>query len=142
VAYRAANRALTSVSELRMIAGIDLEQYGCLASSLAALPTATGINVNTAGPPVIAALADMMSLETAEEIVRERPDGGYGSMAEFLAQPPLAGQGISPDGLVLESDYFLVNSRSGFGQSEIQMYSLLNRGAAGVKVFNRSIGTY
>lgn len=142
VPYRTANRVLTSVSELRMIGGIDAEQYGCLAPNLAALEPGTGINVNTAGELVIASLAPMMSLETAEEIVRERPEGGYASPAEFLNQPPLAGLVVSPAGLALESDYFLVSGRSGFGQSEIQMYSLLYRGAASVRVVNRSIGTY
>ena len=56
--YRAANRPLLQVNELRLVRGIDASVYQRLEPHVCALPTPSAINVNTASIPVLMALAD------------------------------------------------------------------------------------
>lgn len=141
--YRAGNRPLVNPSELLLVAGISPEQYDCLAESVTALPVPTALNVNTASAPALAALAPRLTPAAGEQLVKERPTDGYGQVADFLAQPPLAGSGLNGDGLDLASSYFLVEGRAQYGGAEVRLYSVLQRGESGkITVLGRSIGTY
>ncbi|MDF1577692.1 MAG: type II secretion system minor pseudopilin GspK [Desulfurivibrionaceae bacterium] len=140
-AYLAANRPMTSPSELLLIEGFTPEIYLCVKEHVAALPGPTKINLNTAGPVVISTLSPGLSVAAAEEIVMARPDDGYASIADFLADPALAGTGINPDGLSLTSGYFMARARAVFGEAEVELYTLFSRTTL-VEVVARSIGTY
>lgn len=141
-AYLAGNRLLVSPSELLLVEGVTPDNYDCLADHIGALPIATKININTAGPVVIAALSDKITNNVAEEIVKDRPENGYNNMADFLAHPGLAGSGITADGLTLTSDFFMTRGQAMFGEAEIGLYSLVSRRSGAVKILGRSIGTY
>jgi general secretion pathway protein K len=140
--YLAGNRLLTSPSELLLVEGVSPDNYGCLAEHITALPIATPINVNTADAVVIAILSGNISVADAVEIVKDRPENGYVSLADFFAHPNLAGSGISAEGLALASDYFMIEGQAVFGEAEIGLYSLIARRSGMVEVFGRSIGTY
>ncbi|MEN8142674.1 MAG: type II secretion system minor pseudopilin GspK [Thermodesulfobacteriota bacterium] len=140
--YLAANRLLTSPSELLLVDGVSVENYGCLNNHLTALPAASAINLNTAGPEIISALSDKISLAAAEEIVKDRPEEGYRDIADFLAHPALAGSTITADGLSLTSDFFLVRGQASFGDAEIRLNSVVARRPDTVEILGRSIGTY
>ncbi|MFO7607361.1 MAG: type II secretion system minor pseudopilin GspK [Desulfurivibrionaceae bacterium] len=141
-AYLAANRPMKSPTELMLVEGITPEIYGCLQSHIAALPAATKININTADPMVIATLSDTLTIEIAEEIVGDRPEDGYENMAEFMNHPALAASGIADGGLALTSDFFMARGLAVFGDSDIELYSLISRNSGLVEVLGRSIGTY
>jgi general secretion pathway protein K len=140
-AYLAGNRLMVSPSELLLVEGVTPDNYACLADHLAALPIATPININTAGAVVISTLSDKITTDAAAEIVKDRPDKGYGGVADFLAHPSLAGSGITADGLGLASNFFIIEGHAMFGEAEINLYSLIDR-RSGVVVSGRSIGTY
>lgn len=141
--YLAANRPMTSSSELLLIEGVAPEIYRCVKDHVAALPGPgpTKININTAGPVVISTLSPGLTVAAAEEIVRERPDDGYAGINDFLADPALAGTGIIPGGLSLTSGYFMARARAVFGEAEVELYTLFYRTTL-VEVSARSIGTY
>jgi general secretion pathway protein K len=141
-AYLAGNRLLASPSELLLVEGVTPDNYSCLEDHIAALPIATGININTAGAVVIASLSDKISISAAEEIVKDRPENGYNSIADFLADPGLAGSEITADGLVLASDFFMTRGQAIFAEAEIGLYSLVDRRSGKVEIWGRSIGTY
>ncbi len=141
-AYLAANRLMTSPSELLLVEGVTPDDYACLDDYIAALPIATKININTAEAVVIASLSDNISISAAEEIVRDRPENGYSSMEDFLNHPGLAGAGLTADGLGLASDFFMTRGQAIFGEAEIGLYSLVARRDGQVKILGRSIGTY
>lgn len=141
--YRTGNRPMAAPSELLLVAGISPEIYGCLAESITTLPVTTTLNVNTASPLALTALSDRLTPDKAEQLVKERPVGGYKDLAAFLASPALAGTGLTGDGLGLTSDYFLVEAQAIFGHAELRLYSVLHRSETGlITVIRRSTGTY
>ncbi|HSH13754.1 MAG TPA: type II secretion system minor pseudopilin GspK, partial [Desulfurivibrionaceae bacterium] len=141
--YRTGNRPMTSPSELLLVAGITPEKYSCLADSITTLPATTLLNVNTASALALASLSDRLTPDKAEQLVKERPAEGYGQLTDFLAQPALAGTGLTAAGLGLAGDYFLVEARTIFGHAELRLYSVLQRSATGtITVLSRSITTY
>jgi general secretion pathway protein K len=140
--YLAGNRLLASPSELLLVEGVTPDNYACLEEHITVLPTETAINVNTADAVVIATLSGKISVAEAAEIVKDRPENGYASLADFFAHPNLAGSGISAEGLALASEYFMIQGQAVFGEAEIGLYSLIDRRQKIAAVFGRSIGTY
>ena len=57
VPYRTANQLISSSSELALINGFDYDKYEQVRDFIMALPTPTGININTASPEVLSSLA-------------------------------------------------------------------------------------
>ncbi len=75
VPYRAANREMVSISELKMVKGFspavedEKADYDLLLPHVTALPEVTLININTATPAVIASIDESLK-EKAEDISR------------------------------------------------------------------------
>ncbi len=78
-AYRAANRTIGSVDELRRVKGIDDRVFIALSPFITALPATTNaprtwININTAPQEVLRAVLDKVSDDEIVEIIRVRVD--------------------------------------------------------------------
>lgn len=89
--YRVANQPVSDVSELRLIKGFTPEIIAKLRPYVCALPAPALLNVNTADPVILAALAIRMTSRNASELSSQRPANGYASVDEFLAQPVFNG---------------------------------------------------
>ncbi len=142
-AYRAANRPLSTPGELALVYGFDNQAFEqCLKPLLSALPEATALNVNTAPAMVLAALSDQLDLKKAEQLIADRPEKGYPTLADFLAHPALAGSGLDAENatgfLDVQSNYFMVQSQALIGQSHLTLYSLLKREGKAVRVLRRN----
>lgn len=141
--YRAANRLMASASELRLVHGVTAEAYKKLAPLVVALPKRTAININTAPAAVLAMVDDNLTIADGEAMVTERDNKGYLSVQEFIGkQPLLNGRQISEEGLIVKSDYFLLNAMSEFDNARSQQFSLLERQGGVVKVMMRGQGAY
>lgn len=140
--YRTANQPLISPSELLLVQGMSSHGYQCLAPLLSALPAGTLININTAPAAIIASLADDISLPQAENLIARRPLNGYGEVVDFLAEPELVASGLTKNSFTLSSDFFLVQSKASMGRGKNTLSSLLQRVENGVKVLQRTMGTY
>lgn len=140
--YRAANAPFVSVSELRLLQGMDEEIFAALAPHVCALPSAEPINVNTATAPVLMSLVDGLTEAEAEALIEGRGEEGYADIGTFLQADSLAGRTI-PDGLVgVQSSYFVVTSQVLFGRISVSYQSLLRRSATGeTRVLMRAQGT-
>jgi general secretion pathway protein K len=137
--YRNANRPLASVSELRLIKGVDGAIYERLAPYVAALPTAATINVNTAPVTVLRSLADGLTESDAESLVEARGEDGFASVEDFLKQDVLAGRTIEAEGLSVNSTYFRVHAETRVGRVGARLVSLVERPSDGpVRVIMRS----
>ena len=125
--YRAANRPMASVDELRLIRGFDAQTVRALLPYVTVLPSATNtINVNTASPVVLAALTGI-DLQTAERIVKERVGKPFNNPGEFNSKlAPLP----SPAGIDVKSPYFLVTLDTSIGRHERHSEALLQRDAS------------
>ncbi len=122
--YRTANGPMASVTELRLLANMDAEQYDRLAPFVTALPAAAGlININTAPGPVLAALAPGMDPVQA---------GGYARpQTPWLLPGDLTGQeaGFAPEVGVMttQSRLFEASILVRHGTQRLLLRSLIHR---------------
>ena len=124
--YRAANRPMASVDELRLIRGFDAKTVAALLPYVTVLPVVTNdINVNTASPVVLAALTGM-DLPTAKRIAEDRGSTSYKTIDEFKSKLP---RGSTPPtaGIILKTDFFLVTLDTSIGRHERRSEALLQR---------------
>jgi general secretion pathway protein K len=138
-AYRAANRALSDVSELRLLLEMSEADYQRLLPFVSALPADATLNVNTASAQVLASLAEGLPLDTAEGLVASRGAQGYADVASFVAQLP--GLQVQSQGLAVGSQYFQVVSEVSVGDRRQVLRSTLQRASDGrVYVLARDLG--
>ncbi|MGL5265507.1 MAG: type II secretion system minor pseudopilin GspK [Plesiomonas shigelloides] len=112
---------LTDVSEIRPVQGMDAELYQRVAPVLCTIPEKNlRINVNTLGedntPLLEAVFTPDLSRMQAEQILRERPQQGWESVAAFLQTPALADVDSAVKQrlktlLTVSSDYFRLSVR-------------------------------
>ena len=139
VSYRTANAPAAHVSELRLIRGIEAEHLEVLEDLLCVLPTTElAINVNTAGPGVLASLSPSLAegqLEAFTEAVRDYDDVGLVT-AEFPDLTPAV------DALTVSSQYFRVNVRAQVDDSQAELSSLLRRDPSSgqIELISRDLG--
>ncbi|MCG4453613.1 type II secretion system minor pseudopilin GspK [Pseudomonas sp. MMS21-TM103] len=138
-AYRAANRALADVSELRLLLEMTEVDYRRLLPWVSALPADATLNVNTASARVLASLVEGLPLSTAEDLVVRRAGQGYADLPSFLAQlPRLQVQGQR---LAVGSQYFQVISEVSVGDRRQVLRSTLQRASDGsLYVLARDLG--
>lgn len=171
LAYRAANRPFLSVSELRMVNGVnelDGETYTQLERNVSALPEQTGFNVNTATVEGLRMLAAHIDQEKAEEILRWPEDRvpKYPACGDIILDDTDVGAGEVPapfdtmdtlknavkegnnvlqneTGIVFASEYFQLRTDVALGSVQLTQFSLLHRSAEGkVQVLSRARGEY
>lgn len=91
--YRAGNRPMAAVSEIRAVKGVSREVYASLKPYLCAGdadgPSTLNINMLTErhAPLLAALLGENATLRTAADIIAARPAGGYSDKAAFMAEP-------------------------------------------------------
>jgi general secretion pathway protein K len=125
--YRAANRPMASVDELRLVRGFDAKTVAALLPYVTVLPLATNdINVNTAPPAVLAALVPGLDLPTAQRIAEDRSSTPYKNVADFNRKLP-RGMTTPTVGMVVKTDFFLVTLDTSIGRHERRTEALLQR---------------
>lgn len=127
--YRSADQPMMDESELRLLLEMEPEMYRLISGYVAAVPDpAAPLNINTAPAPVLASLTDALSIEAAEALVANREEqGGFESVAAFLQDPALAGSGLAPDGLGVQSGFFRVSVRARFLDRFAYLTSIIQR---------------
>lgn len=136
---RAANRTMVHASELRLVRGVTAEAWAALQPHVVALPTGTSINVNTATPIVLMALAEGLTEPAARRLAES---ARHESLATFdeaivgLGLPP-----VPPAGLDIASDYFVARAEIELDGIPIGYTSVLERRDGRLRVLARSRGT-
>lgn len=129
--YRAANQPMVDISELRLLLDMDAETFAQIAPYVSAIPDAqTSVNVNTAPPPVLQAIAPGLSLAGAESIVASRDTAGpYNSVNDFTGDESLgdAAKNIDSKGLSVQSSFFQVSVRARFQDRFGYLTSIIQR---------------
>jgi general secretion pathway protein K len=134
-AYRAANQLITSVSELRTIAGITPQLYDALRPWVAALPDRdTVLNILTAPPMLLRTINDNAILaplsESDGQLLDEiRAEESFASVEDFLANPIFEGKKLTEiqPRLGMSSSYFLLSSEAKVAERKLRLYSVLER---------------
>jgi len=170
VAYRAANRRMSSPSELLLVEGISFEDYQTLRPYVCALPKPTPINVNTAPAVVLQAVVPGLGAGDAEQLVNERDDTPFDTIEKFrndsLVKTHLSGvegasydytgvnvtatgqsgnsnnQSNSTGGLSVNSQYFLLTAAASFDRATVQMASIIAREGQRTRIIQHGQGEY
>lgn len=125
--YHAAHRQMKSVSELRLIKGIDMASYRALLPYVAALPVPSTINVQTAPQSILRSLSDSMTDDIATALVNIRAQSPFVSIDEFLNQDVLKNRLINAQKIAVVSDYFLVQTEIAMQDQYLILYTVLQR---------------
>lgn len=134
--YRAANRPMVSISELRLVRGFTREVTAVLEPHVTALPEATVININTATPAVLRALHEELDDSGVEQLIADRGEDGYEDVDTFLEHDALAGLDLEIDVDII-SDWFNVLTATRVGRGQAQLESLFRRGIESQQVISR-----
>lgn len=140
-AYRAANRKMQDISELRLLLEMTEIEFRRIQPYVSTLPTFVPINVNTASDVVLATLADSLDPEAVQGLISGRGSDGYQDIRSFLDQPGLAGTGVRGIGLAVKSDFFLVQTEVQLSDRKQVLLSTVQRDDDGqLWVLRRSMG--
>lgn len=136
--YSAADRYMTTTSELMLVKGFNREAYARLAPYITALPAATPINVNTASAIVLQSLADGITPAEIQSVQNIQQRDGFKALGDFHQIV----QQTTQVNLAVTSNYFLVTARVAVGTTSLTLYSLLARDANGsTRTIRRTFGT-
>ena len=137
--YRTANQAVSAISELAAIEGMDRATFTLIEPHIAALPGRTAVNANTATPAVLLSLDENMTVADVESLVTEREAGGFPDIETSFASL------VTPDVLNKLEDstqYFRLKVVVRIDTVRVTLYSVLLRGPQGsVTPVLRSLGT-
>lgn len=138
--YLAANRPFASISELRLVKGVDREIYNKLAPLVCALPPGTPLNVNTAPARVLAALGEGVEATDLERRNEGQSAKHYENVDEFLNAAKLTVDAQIKTLLGTSSEYFSLRAEARVGDGRAMLYSTFHRDDNGVRVLRRSFG--
>ena len=139
--YRAANRRLADISELRLVQGYTPEVIDTLSIHVMAVPETTQININTATDQVLLALHPDLEDSAIEDIVAQRDKEAYETVDDFLAEDALAGL-VLPVTPSVQSEWFLVLTDVVIGGGRARLQSLLQRDGESTRVIMRTRGQH
>ncbi|MBJ7221458.1 MULTISPECIES: type II secretion system minor pseudopilin GspK [unclassified Brenneria] len=146
--YRPANKAMSEISELRAVYGMDsglyrrLQPYVCVLSS-----EAMRINVNTlreSQAPLLAALfLNQMTSSQAKALLQQRPTDGWDSLAALQQTGQLpGGNNTALTVLAVKSEWFFAQLSVRVGDSDFYQRSLFHLSGHNALVVRRQYGGY
>lgn len=146
IPYRTAGRAITHISELRLIKGITDKTFKKLKPLVIALPALTRININTASKKVLLALSSDMTDSMADTIIQRRLTNPFKTAQEFTAfltkeNAKLAANSKQITALISTfSDFYIAHAEVSLNRSKLHLSSMIWRDQEKrtVKVYQRS----
>ena len=149
--YRAANRPMVSVSELRSVSSVSPELYLALEPWVTVWPARPEpLNIHTAPATVLRSIGSDQSLlplseSDAEALAQYRLENGFVNLQNFLGQPAFidaAGQMEGMKALLGEhSSYFLLRAQVEVAGRNTRLYSVLERRGRRVNALVRVSGS-
>ncbi len=139
IPYRTANRLMAGVSELLAVRGVDKKAYARVSGMFCALPqVGTPINVNTAPPAVLMAMASGGGPEL-ELFLRERIEKPIEQKGQIATRLGPAFNEVPQGMLTVNSNFFMLRAEVFIGSGRTALYSFFFRPAQGnTAVYGRS----
>jgi general secretion pathway protein K len=142
--YRAANGAVSTVTEMLALPGMTQDEFQRIRPYIAALPWGTKINTCTAPGPVLAALVGGGTDFGDVDLLKSNREDGCYPTTEFLGNMGL-GEDAKQELLAATSNnstWFRAVTAVRIGTSELTLYSLIERSSTGGgRTVVRSTGT-
>ncbi|CAA0109448.1 Putative type II secretion system protein K [Halioglobus japonicus] len=149
--YRAANRPMGSVSELRAVAYMTPEIYEALLPYVTVWPqTPEPINIHTASAMVLRTLnsdknLSPLSAEEGQSLIEYREEVGFKDIPDFLANAAFEGRRETMTGVRDElgesSEYFLLDATAEVADRNVRLYSVLHRHNRQIETLVRASGS-
>jgi general secretion pathway protein K len=118
---------LLQVDDLLAVPGFTPAMVEHLRPFVTVLPTRTAVNVNTAPPEVLAAVANV-SMSAANMLIVRRKQAPWADKANFDTEVGSQANGpMAPDSVGVKSDYFLVDSRIRLDRAALDAEALVYR---------------
>lgn len=148
LAFLSANALMVAVSELNLLMELTQEELNMLDRLLCVLPaTGTTININTLkveqSPLLVALLNNLVNAEAAKQLLEQRPEQGWESVAQFLEDPALAGKTLPEDfkaSLAVQSTYFRATINVLYYDTQFSLQSLMEVQDKNSRVLSRRYG--
>ncbi|WP_372765163.1 type II secretion system protein GspK, partial [Litorivivens sp.] len=148
LAFQSANGLMAAVSELNLLVQLKPEELDALSNLLCVVPeTATKININTLKPeqaPLLVILLNgVLSEEAATQLLQQRPEQGWESVAQFLEDPALAGKTLPEDyrdKLAVQSTFFRATINVLYYDTQFSLQSLMEVQDKKSRVLSRRYG--
>ncbi|VVO67449.1 general secretion pathway protein GspK [Pseudomonas fluorescens] len=112
--------ALSELSQLRLLAGVDGYVLRQLEPWVAMLPIEAALNINTAPALVLRAL-DELDAATADALVRQASTTAWGSVQAFTQDPLVSRLGLSSHGLGTHSRWFRITVQVNHGGHDLRL---------------------
>jgi general secretion pathway protein K len=125
---------MTRIADLLDIPGMDPATVVALQPHAVVLPRATSVNVNTAGPEVLAAMIDSVELSAARRFVARRERTFFRTLDQAANEFGGTGTTLNPALLTVGSSFFLVTGVIRYDRVESQTETLLERMSDRVEV--------
>lgn len=133
--YRAANSMMVLPEEVRLLQGMDAEQFALISAWITALPKITTINVNTAEAELLLGLADFMDQTIVDiwiELRQQEPAQDVAGFRQFLAQNTAQEldliQQALPDWVIsVRTEFFQLNGIIEYGVARLNARALYYR---------------
>lgn len=143
--YLAANRLMTSQSELRLVNGIKPQWMRKLLPLVCVIPEQDSltINVNTLTRERAPVLAGMTGLDIAQaqSLISGRPANGWETPEDFLAEPVINALNLNDtqrSWFSVSTQYFILHTKAHYNNSSFTMTSVLSASSsAPAKVIRR-----
>lgn len=135
--YRVANRMIADASELLLVKNVTTEMYQQLKPYITALPTTTGININTMSETIFMTLGEDLD---SESFLEEREEEAFTSVQQFVERLQIP---VEEADLAVSTEYFLAYGQVVQGDLEYNFETLIHRSNEGVTaVISRSLGLF
>lgn len=150
-AYRAANRPMVSVSELRAVANMTPEIYQALLPWVTVWPQEPAtINIHTAPAMVLRSIGadndrSPLSAVEGQTLADYRDDIGFTDINDLFANPVFEGRREKMTGiralLGQNTEYFLLDATAEVADRNMRLYSVLHRYNRQIEVLVRASGS-
>lgn len=143
--YLPAFQPMQSVTEFRLVAGVNATVYLTLLPYITALPTVTPINVNTASPAILKALGNGLTDTQLDELLQLRMQKEFFQASDMLL---LTSQfHIPANQITVESGYYLCSGRVIGKELSLNYYVILQvsknkMGQKIVRVVSETLNAY
>lgn len=142
--YLPAFQPMQSITEFRLVAGVNANIYKTLLPHITALPTTTPINLNTASSAIIKSLGNGLTDAQLTELLQLRDQKGTFKASDILFL--VSEFHIPATQVTVESEYYLLTGQLQAKELSLNYFMVLHRakdkfGTISVKVITESLNT-
>jgi general secretion pathway protein K len=109
------------------VKGVAPRALAAVAPHIAALPSGTPVNVNTASPEVLGAMVENLAGDALAALVADRVRKPFTTVAEFRARLPQGATLRGEESLSVRSSFFYVSVEARQGTTRARARALLRR---------------